>query len=38
MEEDDWQNWTSCEMYGHHFLDGRCVDCQEEAEPDEDPS
>lgn len=25
----DWQNWTSCEMYGHYYEDGEetCRDC-----------
>lgn len=24
-----FHDWTSCEMYGHKFEDGRCVDCGE---------
>jgi hypothetical protein len=25
----NWQDWTSCEMYGHTFTEGRCSDCGE---------
>lgn len=27
-----WQEWTACEMYGHRFEDGECVDCHEKEE------
>lgn len=25
----DFQDWTSCEMYGHEWDGGRCSDCGE---------
>ena len=30
MEHDNYHEWTSCEMYGHNYKDGRCTDCGEE--------
>lgn len=33
---ESWENWTSCEMYGHVFVDGHCSDCGEgDGEVDE---
>jgi hypothetical protein len=30
---EDWQDWTSCEMYGHDFgEDGWCSDCDTHIE------
>jgi hypothetical protein len=26
---EDWSTWSPCEMYGHLFHDGWCVDCFE---------
>lgn len=31
-----FHEWTSCEFYGHSFEDGRCVDCDEKMEVDDD--
>ena len=28
----DFQDWTPCEVHGHHYEDERCVDCGEEQE------
>lgn len=32
----DFQNWTSCEMYGHNFEEGCCRDCGEIQVSEED--
>ena len=35
----NFQEWTSCEAYGHHFDNGVCTDCAEHAneyDPDAD--
>jgi hypothetical protein len=24
-----YEEWTSCEMYGHFYKDGSCIDCGE---------
>lgn len=24
-----FEEWTSCEMWGHYFIDGFCTDCGE---------
>lgn len=29
---EQWQDWTACEMYGHHFEEGWCRDCGEREE------
>ena len=28
----NWQDWTSCQMYGHLFEEGWCRDCGEKQE------
>lgn len=30
--DDNYHEWTSCEMHGHLYDEGRCVDCGEEQE------
>jgi hypothetical protein len=29
FKDTNWQDWAPCEMYGHHFYEGSCVDCSE---------
>lgn len=29
---------TPCQLYGHHFVEGRCEDCGERCEEDTQPS
>lgn len=36
MCDNDWSAWTSCEMYGHNFVEVRCTDCDESVADDDD--
>jgi hypothetical protein len=27
MTDIPYHEWTSCEVYGHQFVDGTCTDC-----------
>lgn len=33
---EDYRIWTSCELYGHVFIDGHCFDCGERKIGEED--
>lgn len=30
--DEDFSSWTSCEFYGHKFVDGSCIDCHVEED------
>lgn len=32
QEHERYQEWTSCEFYGHLFEDGHCADCGEKED------
>jgi hypothetical protein len=32
---ENYQDWTSCEIYGHKFEDGTCIDCDEKIETED---
>lgn len=29
VRNQNWQDWTPCEMYGHQMVEGSCTDCGE---------
>lgn len=31
-----YHEWTPCEVYGHNFVDGHCIDCGEDVEIGDD--
>lgn len=31
-----YNEWTSCEVHGHNFVEGHCTDCGENSERDDE--